>query len=192
MKVVKRVRIISSILALLLLIGAQPVMAHENAEKTGQMIPLEETTYTREEAMEILGITEEEAEKASFYVVTPETNGQSTKSGHVTIGPQQVYTFPSFTFSDMNYGSYWTCNGSLLKWAAVHHSGADVNTAITIHLYRYGQYDPNDVMDCTSFVQFLPVGETYQSGWIDAYKTDYRFVYWGGNQSKVTMIVAVY
>lgn len=200
MRTLKKFRRISALVLTLSLLCSQAVMARETdniAESTGTMIPLEETSYTREEAMEILGISEEEAEKVSFYVVDTEPNETSViepgiSTNQVTIGPQEIYTFPSFTFTGDNNGAYWTCNGTMLKWAAVHHSAADVNTKIGIILYRYGQPSPDNVFDCVSYVMFIPVGETYQSGWIDAYKTDYRFVYWGGNQSKVTMIVAVY
>lgn len=175
--------------------------------KIDTLTPIEETNVTQEQALEILGLTAEEAESEgmSFYVVdaqpasapieTPTnatnliTPGISTNQ--VSISPGQNYVFPTFTFSGTNYGQYWTCKGTRMMWGAVYHSASDPNAAISIYLYRYGQdYTlPNDYVDC---VLFLPVGQSHKpTRFFDAYKTDYKFVYYYGKNSKVTMLVGV-
>lgn len=204
----KRIKcIVSLVLAMTMVIimsfSATPVMATENnvivSDDTQTMIPLEETEYTREEAIEILGISKEDAKNMSFYVVDVEPaenlnidNGISTCG--VSISPGENHAFPTFTFTGKNVGSYWTCKGTKLTWSAIHHSSANSNNSIAIFLYGYGKEDPNDVFaGCTGCVVDLPAGSTYRSGsFTPATKNyDYHFVYYGGNQSKVTMIVGI-
>lgn len=203
MKKINRFSLLALALVFSLLFSSQTAMAAELPENVSSnssaMIPLEETEFTREEAIKILGVSEEDAEKMSFYVVDAEPAEISTPEPGIStygvgIEPGQVYTFPTFTFSGTNIGSYWTCKGTKLTWAAVHHSSADPNTSLSIFLYGYGRENPNDIFEgCTDHVLYLPVGESYQMGsFISSPKNyDYHFVYYGGNQSKVTMIVGI-
>ena len=153
------------------------------------MIPIEKTGITRENAIKILGVNEEEAKQMSFYVV----DAEPAKSG-IGISPGETHVFPTFTFTGTNIGSYWTCKGTKLTWAAIHHSAADENTYIAIFLYGYGRENPNNIFEgCTGHVLSLRAGDSYNSGvFVSSPKDyDYHFVYYGGNQSKVTMIVGV-
>lgn len=189
-------------LVLSLIFTSQPVMAAELENdipsSSEAMIPLEETEYTREEALEILGLTEEEAKDMSFYVVDAEpaevSDTESEISTHqVTIGPGESYWFPTFTFTGTNVGSYWTCTGTQLSWAAIYHSAASSRASIAIFLYGYGRENPDNVFEgCTSHLLDLMPGNSYTNGYHSAVKNyDYHFVYYGGDQSKITMIVGV-
>ena len=203
MKKFTHLSFIALILALSMLLCPQTAMAEELPKNVSNvssaMIPLEETDITREEAIKILGISNEEAEKMTFYVTNAEPaestnykNGGSTRG--VSIGPNEAYAFPTFTFSGNNTGAYWTCMGTRLTWGAVHHSAADINTYISIFLYGYGMEDPNNVFaGATDFVLSLGVGQTYHMGsFVDATPNyDYHFVYYGGDQSMVTVVVGI-
>lgn len=175
-------------------------MRTANSDISNEWIPLSESSFSREEALELLGVTEAEAERMSLFVVDAEpidasslSSGLSTCS--VTIGPNAVHQFPSFSFTGTNIGSYWTCAGTKLKFSAVYHSAANVNTPIDIFLYGWGMENPNDIFEgVTAHVLQLMPGNTYtMNGFVNAHQNyDYHFVYYGGNNSTLTMIVAVY
>lgn len=173
----------------------------DSATTNSSFVPLSETEYSRDDAIRIMGMTEEEAEGVEFFLVDAEpiSSDESSQSARgVVINPGQTHNFPSFSFTSKNVGSYWTCKGTQLRWTAVHNTCTpyDINHYVTIFLYAYGDEDPNDVMACHSYMDFLMVGETRSYGFMSAVKgLDYHFVYYcpGGGQyrSTVTMMVAV-
>ncbi len=203
MKKSNHFRLLALTLVFSLLFSSQSAMAAELpkgvSNNSSEMTPLEETEFTREEAMELLGVSAEDAEEMSFYVVDAEpAETSSYKPGISTYGvgiePGEAHTFPTFTFSGRNVGAYWTCKGTKFIWAAIHHSASDPNANIDIFLYGYGRENPNDIFDgCTDHVLQLGVGETHRhDSFISSPKNyDYHFVYYGGRQSTVTMIVGV-
>lgn len=207
MKKFKRIQAL--ILAVVLVLSTMSMSAYATeVEETSKedttnssFVPLSETQYSREDAIKMMGMTEEEAEGVEFFLVDAEPMniedvGNSARG--TTINPGATHTFPTFSFSSYNVGAYWTCNGNQLRWIAVHNTCTpyDINHYVEIFLYAYGQEDPNDVMNCHSHMNFLMVGETRNSGFLSATKgLDYHFVYYcpGGGEytSTITMMVAV-
>lgn len=212
MKKTSKFRFLTLCLTLVLLVSAIPANAASvaNAEtlyedsqtlsesNTEGLTPIEEAGITQEEALEILGLTAEEAaaEGLSFYVVDAEPvenldDSQGVSPAHVTIPSGEVYSFPTFTFTGTNYGQYWTCGGTRMIFGIVYHSASDHNADISVYLYRWGQ-DYTVPNEYEASVLFLPVGETYQmNSFFNAYKCDYKFVYYGGRDSRITVVVGI-
>lgn len=159
------------------------------------LTPIEKTTMTYEEALEILGITPEiaKSEGLSLYAIDTQPNKTSNlgiSTNQVTIYPGENYAFPTFTFSGRNIGRYWTCKGTRVTFGCVYHSAAKQDQLISIYLYKYGR-DYTDLSQATIALHVSPGDKASLGHFIDASKTDYNFVYYNGNQSKVTMIVGV-
>ena len=159
------------------------------------LTPIEKTTMTYEEALAILGITPEIAkfEGLSLYAIDIRPNKTSNlgfSTNQVTISPGENYAFPTFTFSGRNIGRYWTCKGTRVTFGCAYHSAANQNQLISIYLYKYGR-DYTDLSQATTALHVSPGSTASLGHFIDASKTDYNFVYYNGNKSKVTMIVGV-
>lgn len=210
MKKISKFRFLTLCLTLALLVSAIPASAATiaNAEtpdttqddllvigesNIDTLTPIEETTLTREEALAVLGLTPEEAEAEglSLYVVDAQSASEvAAASDQVTINSGDVYSFPTFTFSGRNIGRYWTCNGTRLIFGCIHHSSAEPDTLVSVLLYQYGR-DYTNIADC-NMIMYCPARQTTSlSEFMDAYRTDYNFVYYGGNESRLTMVVAV-
>ena len=171
---------------------ALPVFAAEEKSRNSEIQPIEELGISREEVIEALDLTEEEAEKAQFYAV----NGARQR----TFNSGDTYKFPTFTFTDYNVGSYFTVNANKIMYGVIWEIGADQPAAkLSVKLYPYRE-------PCAYTAGINTTNEdgakrlTTKSSWIAAYKgVDYHFVYearaWEGDTrsvtSSVTMVIAV-
>lgn len=69
---------------------------------------LSDTDMTREEALAILGLTEEEFGDGELYVMTQDvTLSEASTRGTITLGSGDNHAFPWFTFTNGNVGSNW-------------------------------------------------------------------------------------
>lgn len=153
---------------------------------------IEEAGVSREEAIEVLGLTDEEAQNIKFYAL------RSTEQ--LTFNSGDFYEFPTFTFTDYNVGSYFTVNADKIMYGVIWElEDGQPAATLEVKLYPYGE-------PCaySAFIRTTMDGGdkrlTTKSEWIDAYNgVDYHFIYdanaWTGDPrsvtSSVTMVIAV-
>lgn len=96
----------------------------------------EESVMTRDEAIEFLGLTEEEAEGGTFYEVIPSENGieMLREIPERVIAPSPNITKEDVTFTHSFTGAPHELKGSLFKWGVKVHSG---NKQLLIGIYNY-------------------------------------------------------
>lgn len=175
-------RIFAFALALGMCFSMQAIQAHaaETVENDNAIMSIEEAGFTREEAMELLDLSEEEAEGVSFYAVRATTD-------HVYIGSGEVHDFPEFTFTGTNGGQYFTVNGNRMKASAVVRFINRGNQPIEFraYLWEYGNpyYLTNTLYTNTSYAPSSnPEKWVTSIDWVDVtYGLDYRFTYYCNN-----------
>ncbi len=147
------------------------VYAADNADAETVTLIQENDEYY-DEAKEVLGLSDEEAQKSNIYAV----DVAPANMARVTIPNNgQNYKFPEFTFSGYNGGAYWTCQGSRLKWGYTWRGTYDSNYDLRLGVYLYKYNRPNDILVDQAWT-YNGVG--YESNWISASRTDYRFLYY--------------
>ncbi len=139
----------------------------EASEDTIDVVPIEDVGISHEEAIEIFGLTEEEAEGVSFYSVR--------NAGSIDVGKPFNSTF---SFTGTNTGAYRTMNGNKLMykitWTPLSGDGGEV---LRFYLYPYGG---NAISQ-----GYLSLGSpgsgnsrSWQSSWLNIqYGLDYHFYY---------------
>ena len=133
---------------------------------------IEEAGVSKEKAMQVLDVSKDEAQDMECYLITI-----PTASDHVSIGSEDTHTFPKFSFSGENGGSYFTVNGNQMKYAVVWWPNSNSAAYLRIHLYKYGYPTYISTMYLTSIGNIGNV-QSKQSDWISTTKgLDYRFVY---------------
>lgn len=68
---------------------------------------IDEAGISRDEALQWLGLTEDEAQGVQLYALDA--------TNQVTINSGETHRFPTFTFTGENGGSYFTVNGDRMK-----------------------------------------------------------------------------
>ena len=150
---------------------------------------IEEAGISRQKALEVLGLTAEEAEGVDFYALTS-SNQRVFESG-------DVYTFPTFTFTNNNIGSYFTVNATKLIYGIVWQVPADQPAAtLDVELYPSGEPRAYNIHLSTTSDRVGTQVLRDSSGWINTYYgVDYHFVYkaaaWYGDPRSVTSSVTV-
>ena len=100
------------------------------------IIPVEESDISKEEAIEILGLTKSEAEGKQIYLsVSPNSTNQSINPGG------DPFDSGFFSFSGTNIGRYYTMNGDVLAYSILWKPTEDLGygvPAIEVRLYPYG------------------------------------------------------
>ena len=173
----KRSKIVSLFLIAIMIVACIPnISAHANeTDDSVEYELLDENDEYYQEALDVLCLSKEEAVECNIYSVdvplTPVVNGISipNNSGY--------YYFNEFTFYDSNNGSYWTCNGSKLKWGFTWKSGNSTYKSMQylyVRLSQYPAYDYNDMVDESGY-KYNEAG--YTSSWISVNKCDHRFTY---------------
>lgn len=157
-----------------------------------QLQSIEEVGISREEAMEALGLTAEEAKDVDFYAVQSQDQ--------LVLNSGDAHTFDKFTFTDYNVGSYFTVNANQLKYGIIWELDASQHAAtLRVSLEPYGE-DPADSILITTGNESGYRRYTRQSDWISTYYgVDYHFIYesdaWAWDPasitSSVTMVVGV-
>ena len=187
-------RFLSLILSALMVLSSAlslTAFASENEEVATQseytIITPESEEYAK--ALEVLGLTEEEARECSVYSTDVAMDG-----ARVTIPTDgSFYYFPTFTFSESNGGSYWTCNGNRLKWGVTWSAPYEttMDLRLGIYLYRY----PDQEIEHHWLVN--TVTNQFTSDWISTTRNDHRFRYYASyltyqkvGYATVTMYVA--
>lgn len=125
-----------------------------------------------EEALRVLGLTEDEAKECNIYLIDGKL---IDKSKGITIPNNgNYYYFNEFTFYDKNYGSYWTCNGSQLKWGYTWYCtyGENIGQYLKVYLYQF----PSEIKDLVD-ASLRYNGAGYTSNWLSVNKCDHRFIY---------------
>lgn len=158
-----------------MLISPVSVFASESVNESD--IALQAAGISREEAIAMFNLTDEEAENATFYYI--DDSPSSVKTQAVT--PNNPWDPPAFHFSGHNVGSYQTMNGNRLQYRMLWKpDSGDGSQFCNVYLYPYGQ----NYVDRILFTLASPVygsDSSYRdisSGWINiTYGLDYHFVY---------------
>lgn len=161
--------------------GTIAVEAAAEGTDTTHFVPVEETDITKADALEILGMTEAEADNIQIYVSDIPL---SSKSSALNPG-DTPFDSGYFSFSGTNVGSYRTMNGSVLAynilWKPTQHLSYGVPT-LEAYLYAYdghvGYLDR--VLLNTAITNPTMVGDYYSTGTrtVRIQKgMDYNFVY---------------
>lgn len=147
---------------------------------TAKLQPIEDTKYTKSDAIKTLGLTQEEAQKSKFYVLTLQNPSTSSKidisqMAQVTIPVNTTFSWAPFTFYEENGGSYWTVQANKIKWGVFSFHGtydSDYDLRLGVYLYSYGV--SSDISHA-----WMQNGNTYLSDWIPVtWGHDYRFHYY--------------
>ena len=153
--------------------------ATKSTENTNEieLISISETDITREEAIELLDLTADEAETMDFYTVSA---ADSSALGY------GVHDLGTFNFTNSNGGSYRTINGTKVMYAIQYKnfpSPSGYYTYMWVHFVQYGGtifdrllcqpgVNSDSGPDSNGFY-------TFRSDWIDVnYGVDYRFMYY--------------
>ncbi len=182
--------ILMAVAMMIMSFAPMQVLAAENTEE-GTVTLIQENDEYYNEAKEVLGLSDEEAQKSNIYAV----DVNPSKMARVTIPNNgQNYNFPEFTFSGYNGGAYWTCQGTRLKWGYTWRGTYDSNYDLRLGVYLYRYNRPNDVLIDQAWSYNR---EGYTSNWLSASRTDYRFLYYcnyltqsGEGTATVKMFVA--
>lgn len=199
MKSKRKTKVISILLALVMCISmfsssAFAVEEIPTVDSTSLNVQsIEEAGISREEAIEILGLTPEEAKSITFYALR--------SSDQLTLNSGDVHTFDKFTFTDYNIGSYFTVNANKLVYSVIWElpSGQPPAT-LDVDLYPFGESRAYHIHLTSSMYTEDNSVMSSRSEWIDTYYgVDYHFIYtadaWEWDlrpvTSSVTMIVGV-
>lgn len=140
-------------------------------------VALQSVGVTREEAIAMFGLTEEEAANATFYCVDYSSSIQSR--GVVDINTP--WRPPAFHFTGDNIGSYQTMNGTKLKYRILWKPDpGDGSQFCNVYLYPYGQNYVDRMLLTYAAPEYAndPSFREKISDWIDIiYGLDYHFVY---------------
>lgn len=176
----KNKRYLSFILALTMIMGlafSTTAFATEKKEENNGFVEI-----SAEEAAKRLNVPVEELKNSKFYFFEG-TASELTQSEHVVINPNTFHFFPSFTFSGMHGGSFWTFNGTRMQLSVWNDSG---DNTIGVSLFQY-QQPYSEIGEA-----LVPPGKRYLSDWIYGKKgADYHFVYYYGNNNRVSVMVEV-
>lgn len=161
---------------------------------------------SREEALEFLGISPEDADKVTVYMVEEDVLSPSGRLTEITdqsrtyINAGEALVCNPFTFTGTNTGRYRTMKGNQLCYGVIYElpwqSGAGSQLNVSLHAYNgYG------AVHSESFTNLGSTTGSYQSPWIGITKgLDYNFKYWcrehiadpaAPQKATVRMIVAV-
>ena len=168
-------KVIASILSLSLLTSV-PVFACESTDESE--LALQAAGVSREEAIEMFDLTEEEAENVKFYCM--DSSPSSIQSRGV-IDVNNPWNPAAFHFTGRNVGSYQTMNGNKLKFRMLWKPDAgDGSQFCDVYLYPYG----GSYVYRYLFTLASPIysGDSsyrdFTSSWIDiTYGLDYHFIY---------------
>jgi len=111
--------------------------AEEPVNEAVELMPLEESDLSREEALEILGMTETEADGQEIFVAT--CDSQDTISPRTVTYPTGLnnYTFGGYTFTYKGTGATWKIANDVgrMKWGAQLDSASDpgLGAEVTLH-----------------------------------------------------------
>ena len=168
-------KIVASVLAFSF-VFTSPVFAAEATTGDGIMT-LDEAGISREDAIEALGLTAEEAKQAEFYVLDDPTS--ITVSEVIDI--DHPYDSGYFSFTGRNIGAYRTINGRYMRFTLLWNPyPGDGSEACQVYLYPYDQLAIWQYL----FTLASPVStidSNYRqvtSEWLDVtYGLDYHFIY---------------
>lgn len=165
--------LVFTIVSPLSIFAAEPVDESELA--------LEAAGVTREEAIEMFGLTEEQAENVTFYLID-ESSSSSNQSRGVVVDPENPWKPSRFHFTGYNGGSYNTMNGENLIFRVLWKPDpGDGSEFCKVHLYAWGSYSPvySVLLTLASPVYIYDTSfRDITSSSIDiTYGLDYRFVY---------------
>lgn len=139
------------LVAVMMLVCSMPnVYAGEEVQVT------EESAMTRDEAIEFLGLTEEEAEGGTFYEVIPSEDGTAMlrEISEKVIAPPLNIKKEDVTFTGSFTGRGHELKGSFFKWGVKVHSG---NKQLLIGIYNFdSHWEPagikyNNITDGTEY-----------------------------------------
>lgn len=172
-------RCLSSFIAMILsfmMISPVSVFAAEPVDESE--LALRAAGVTREEAVAMFDLTEEEAEHATFYYVDDSPSSIQTRG---VVDVNNPWNPSAFHFTGRNVGSYQTMNGNKLKFRMLWKPDAgDGSEFCWVYLYPYGQ----NYVYSYLFTLASPVYASdssyrdFTSSWINiTYGLDYHFIY---------------
>ena len=109
--------------------------AEEAPSTDNTFVPVEESSISRQEALEILGYTEEDLNGGQILV------GDFEISSRNSIEPANPFDSGYFSFSGRNVGSYRTLYGNVLGYAILWKPTEDLSSgvpALEVNFYAYG------------------------------------------------------
>ena len=144
-------------------------------------IALKEMGLTKEEAIAIFDLTEEEAKHATFYVMDVDQKIPTAQT-RGTINPHDIWAPPEFHFTGYNGGSYQTMNGTKLKYRMLWKPDpGDESEFCEVYLCGYGLITYSHYLLFTLAAPEYINNPSYRdltSEWINIYYgLDYRFTY---------------
>lgn len=123
---------------------------------------------TRDEAMEILNMTEEEAKNVSFYEVIPSDSSLTLRAIPSEINANEV-TYEDLTISTSFTGATHKLNGSQFRWGVSISSGSG---QLRIGNYSYNSHWPHNGIVYNN----LQNGNTYSTDWMDIEYGQYYYL----------------
>ncbi len=126
-------RTLAMVLAVAMCVSVQiiPASACENVQLPNGIQTIEEAGISKAEAIDILGVSEEEAKDMKFYSI-------DTKS-RVVLKTGDVWEPSPFTFTGENVGSYFTVKANQLRYGfRWKPASKDYATQTTVYLFGYG------------------------------------------------------
>ena len=131
--------------------------------------PIQSVGISRQEAIDILGLTAEEAKDVNFYAAS--------------VNPNQPFDSGYFTFSGRNVGAYRTMNGNNLLYAIMWKPlTSDGSQAMQAHLFAYG----SSIRVSSAYLSLATTStggpnneyRVYRSDWLNITNgLDYHFIY---------------
>lgn len=155
-----------------------PALAVESSTSSNQLEPLTESSdISRAEALEILGITEEELGNAQLYTTT--ANIPVATSTDLVIGVGGSHIFPPLTFTNSNIGQPFAMNGSQVMYGiSWRWLNAYDRNAVSLHVRLINTNASHDY-SCSGFSGWGNGGtNSIQSNWCKISPSySYHFVY---------------
>lgn len=160
-------KIISSILVLTMVMALSVTsFATEISNEENNTTPL-----TREEAIEMLGLTAEEAENVQIYELTPNDTEQTVQVRSIPSTVNDGVYYEDITFSSGFTGSPHVLNGKQVKWAVKVNAG---NQQLFIGMWSYNS---NWIYNGYRYDSTIN-GNTFQTDWMPIeYGQTYYFRY---------------
>ena len=193
MKALKLISVVLSVMMLTAVPTSITSYATDTNDDSVVLIEEEDSNYSK--AIEVLGLTEEEAKECNIYSVDSESI--SNARGITIPNDSGYYAFDRFDFSGTNTGAYWTCQGSELKWGFEWTSLNGTNVSAQYLHVSLSQYPAQDAGDIISQSGYCYNESGFTSSWISCNRCDHRFYYTTGytgvyetSHARVRMYVA--
>lgn len=158
-----------------------------------ELVPIEDAGISREEAIAILGLTEDEAENCMFLATSEEL---PEGSGTLNISPRSIIIpsgtakyFDEFSFTGSKTGSnHWIVGGQYFGWVAGLRSISNANATVSVYVHRAGN---NSVVDSNSVRGAGNTCRSTRTLSVSQYGSEFYFSYSTASGVTATLLMAV-